>query len=799
MASLMSLPFATYLIFFFTLNLMPMPCFSCPQEHKEALLEFKTSLTENLLAANSTDEAMVTKLLESWNSSLDCCQWNLVTCHSDAASASKHITGLDISYLVLNGSVPSDVLAPLFRITTLMLLNIASNSMQGEIPGAGFANLTKLVYLDMRENRFNGYIPPQLFQLRYLEYLDLSGNFIQGTLNIPAEVGNLIELRKLSLRRNKLSGRIPLSVVSQLRELQVLDLQDNSLSMEIPAEIGNLVNISTLSLSNNNLSGGIPQSIQKMSKLETLALDKNILNGDIPAWLFELKELKNLHLGGNKLRWNNTNVTITPKCMLSQLSLRSCDVGGPIPIWLSNQTRLDLLDLSENRLEGAFPLWLAKLQVGILFLSDNKLTGSLPPPLFQTRSLQVLELSRNNFSGKLPEDMGENCAVMILMLSENNFSGPVPKSIANIYRLLLLDLSRNNFLGELPIFKPDALLAFVDISSNKLSGKVPATFGLNTTMLSLGQNEFSGQLPKNLSNLSQLEHLDLHDNNITGDFPTFLTQISSLQVLNLRNNSIRGSISGDLSNHSSLRILDLSNNLLRGNIPLSVGNLIAMIETPDIPTNLPDAIFSFLVEYDLIVNWKKSKQGLSSHNLDIYSLLDLSKNQFSGNIPSSLGRLKGLKLLNISSNELSGSIPLAFGDLESLETLDLSHNNLSGQIPQTFAKLQELNTLDLSNNKLVGHIPESPQMDTLIDPNIYANNSGLCGVQIQLRCPEEHPPSTKTDESDEKNDTWWFSWATAGIGFPFGFFSVVVSMYVVGYFSTVATRTRRGSQCVWQR
>ncbi|BFG37469.1 hypothetical protein CerSpe_237420 [Prunus speciosa] len=403
--------------------------------------------------------------------------------------------------------------------------------------------------------------------------------------------------------------------------------------------------------------------------------------------------------------------------------------------------------------------------------------------------------------------MGEKCAVIILMLSENNFSGPVPKSIANIYRLLLLNLSRNNFSGELPIFKPDALLAFVDFSSNKLSGKVPATFGLNTLMLSLGQNEFSGQLPKNLSNLSQLEHLDLHDNNITGDFPTFLTQISSLQVLNLRNNSIRGSISGDLSNLSSLRILDLSNNLLSRNIPPSVGNLIAMIETPDVPTNLPDVIFSFLdaffsflVEYDLIVNWKKSKQGLSSHNLDIYSLIDLSKNQFSGNIPSSLGRLKGLKLLNISSNELSGSIPLAFGDLKSLETLDLSHNNLSGQIPQTFAKLEELNTLDLSNNKLVGHIPESPQMDTLIDPNIYANNSGLCGVQIQLHCPEEHPPSAKTDESDEKKDTWWFSWATAGIGFPFGFFSVVASMYVVGYFSTVATRTRRrGSQCVWQR
>ena len=87
-------------------------------------------------------------------------------------------------------------------------------------------------------------------------------------------------------------------------------------------------------------------------------------------------------------------------------------------------------------------------------------------------------------------------------------------------------------------------------------GKVPADFGLYTVMLSLSQNDFSGPLPENLSNLSMLEHLDLHDNSITGEFPAFLSQLSSLQVFNLRNNSIEGSISDDLSSLSSLRILD---------------------------------------------------------------------------------------------------------------------------------------------------------------------------------------------------------------------------------------------------
>lgn len=60
----------------------------------------------------------------------------------------------------------------------------------------------------------------------------------------------------------------------------------------------------------------------------------------------------------------------------------------------------------------------------------------------------------------------------------------------------------------------------------------------------------------------------------------------------------------------------------------------------------------------------------------IYTSLDLSKNQLSGDVPDSIGGLKSLKLLSISLNKLSGRTPISFGDLESLESLDLSHNTL---------------------------------------------------------------------------------------------------------------------------
>ena len=104
------------------------------------------------------------------------------------------------------------------------------------------------------------------------------------------------------------------------------------------------------------------------------------------------------------------------------------------------------------------------------------------------------------------------------------------------------------------------------------------------------------------------------------------------------------------------------------------------------------------------MNWKKSRQGLSSRSLDIYTFLDLSNKQLSGKIPASLGALEALKLLNISYNKLSGKIPESFGDIKNLESLDLSHNQLSGSIPQTLTKLQQLTILDVNNNQLTGRI-----------------------------------------------------------------------------------------------
>ncbi|KAJ8649717.1 hypothetical protein MRB53_002740 [Persea americana] len=175
----------------------------------------------------------------------------------------------------------ASVLMPLFQIRSLVRLDISPNSLQGELPTHGLAKLTRLVKLDMGSNNFHGSFPNQIFHLGNRQYLDMSDTF-SSPESIP-------------------------SLLLKMKELQVLDLRNNSLSSGIPDEIGNLANISLLALSLSNLIGGIPASIKQMDRLHKLRLDRNSFSGEIPAWLFDIKGLKTLFLGRNKFTWNNSD------------------------------------------------------------------------------------------------------------------------------------------------------------------------------------------------------------------------------------------------------------------------------------------------------------------------------------------------------------------------------------------------------------------------------------------------------------------------------------------------------------
>ena len=84
------------------------------------------------------------------------------------------------------------------------------------------------------------------------------------TGEIPSELGDLSNLTKLWLYRNRLTGEIP-SDLGRLSNLTELWLENNQLTGEIPPELGGLSNLRRLYLAPNQLSGCIPEGLRDIA------------------------------------------------------------------------------------------------------------------------------------------------------------------------------------------------------------------------------------------------------------------------------------------------------------------------------------------------------------------------------------------------------------------------------------------------------------------------------------------------------------------------------------------------------
>jgi hypothetical protein len=107
---------------------------------------------------------------------------------------------------------------------------------------------------------------------------------------------------ELNLYGNQLSGAIP-AELGNLLNLRTLQVWDNQLNGTIPPELGNLINLEWLDLWINQLSGSIPPELGNLASLEYLQLGYNQLSGTIPAELGNLSNLEWLFLSGNQVCW----------------------------------------------------------------------------------------------------------------------------------------------------------------------------------------------------------------------------------------------------------------------------------------------------------------------------------------------------------------------------------------------------------------------------------------------------------------------------------------------------------------
>ena len=88
-------------------------------------------------------------------------------------------------------------------------------------------------------------------------------------------------------------------------------------------------------------------------------------------------------------------------------------------------------------------------RVTALDLSNNNLSGAIPPEIGDMSNLVSLDLSGNDLSGKIPAAVGNLVNLDSLNLADNRLSGQIPPSLGGIINLKL-SLSGNEFTGCLP-------------------------------------------------------------------------------------------------------------------------------------------------------------------------------------------------------------------------------------------------------------------------------------------------------------------------------------------------------------
>ena len=580
--------------------------------------------------------------------------------------------------------------------------------------------LTNLGWLYLSDNRLSGTIPSELGNLTNLERLILWGNQLTGT--IPSELGHLTNLTGLALSDNRLSGAIP-PELGNLTNLESLGLWGNELSGTVPPDLENLSGLTQLYLADNRLSGCLPEiwrdieesdldevSLQFCSDRDVLVALYEATDGD--NWLESDNWLSNRTLGD----WYG--VIVDDSGRVIELNLSENELSGSIPPELGNLAKLEVLGLAVNQLRGTIPLELVNLsRLTHLFLFSNQLTGSIPPELSKLANLEQLALSWNQLGGMIPSELGKLASLELLAISGNRLTGSIPPVLGDLASLTMLALHVNRLTGNIP---PElnklSGLEWLFLADNRLNGCIPEVWQ-NVEENDLDEVGLPICTDKDAL-IALYEATDganwvsnqnwLSDDPIGTWYGVITDENDRVIELDLSDNELNGTIPSELGHLTYLEVLYLSENQLSGTIPSALG------------------VLSNLIELSLWSNELTGPIPPELGRLANLEMLHLGKNELSGTIPTELGNLTNLEELGLYSNKLTGVIPAELGDLTNLEWLGLTENRLSGPIPPKLDKLTNLKELYLGQNELSGTIP--PELGNLTNlENLFLHSNQFSG------------------------------------------------------------------------
>ncbi|KAI9378776.1 hypothetical protein POPTR_018G145516v4 [Populus trichocarpa] len=515
----------------------------------------------------------------------------------------KNLEYLDLSYNTLNNSI----FQAIRTMTSLKTLKLKGCSLNGQIPTTqDFLDLKNLEYLDLSNTALNNSIFQAIGTMTSLKTLILEGCSLNG--QIPTTQGNEIfaeeddhnlspkfqleslylsgigqggafpkflyhqfNLQSLDLTNIQIKGEFPNWLIENNTYLQELHLENCSLLGPFLLPDNSHVNLSFLSISMNHFQGQIPSEIgARLPGLEVLFMSENGFNGSIPFSLGNISLLEVLDLSNNSLQ-------------------------GQIPGWIGNMSSLEFLDLSRNNFSGLLPpRFGSSSKLKFIYLSRNNLQGPIAMAFYDSSEIFALDLSHNDLTGRIPEWIDRLSNLRFLLLSYNNLEGEIPIHLYRLDQLTLIDLSHNHLSGNILSWMISTYNFPVENTYYDSLSSSQQSFEFTTKNVSLSYrgniiwyfigidfscNNFTGQIPPEIGNLSMLKVLNLSHNNLTGPIPPTFSNLKEIESLDLSYNKLDGEIPPRLIELFSLEVFSVAHNNLSGKTPARVAQFATFEES----------------------------------------------------------------------------------------------------------------------------------------------------------------------------------------------------------------------------
>jgi internalin A len=316
------------------------------------------------------------------------------------------------------------------------------------------SEMLDLIGMDLSE------IPPELAELIWLEYLNLSNNQIRRIENLE----HLIHLSELNLGDNQISR---IEGLEHLVNLSELDLGDNQISRIEGLE--HLVNLSELYLWGNQISRieGL-EHLVNLSKLSLFANRISQIEG-----LERLVHLSELYISTNKIRRIEGLGNLVHLSVLYLSENQISHIEG-----LGNLVNLSELYLSENKISRIEGLEQLK-KLHSLNLNMNKISSIEGLSLSLVERLEHIDL-RFNPIGDIPSnDLNNRSAILGYLKSKQE-----EQQITNQY--LKINIIGEGRIGKTQLYRYLQGKAYID--------QAPETHGTNSARYSIPKTDYQAQI-----------------------------------------------------------------------------------------------------------------------------------------------------------------------------------------------------------------------------------------------------------------------------------------------------------------